>query len=55
MEVIVMTVEKENIIAENRKKVSADLCSYVDESDCKLKIEVSITWLKKEDIDLKML
>ena len=38
-----------------RKKVSAELCSYVDEEKCMLNFEISIPGVKKEDIVLKLL
>jgi HSP20 family molecular chaperone IbpA len=40
---------------ENEKlKMAADICSYVDDEDGNLKMEFSIPGVKKEDIQLKM-
>jgi len=41
-------------MAEEKNKVSPDVCSYVDEEHDNLTIEISIPGVKKEDIKLKM-
>lgn len=41
-------------MAEHIRKVAADLCSYVDEDNGKLKMEVSLPGVKKEGISLKI-
>lgn len=42
-------------MAEERINVSPDVCSYYDDNDTKLIVEVSLPGVKKEDISLKML
>ncbi len=39
----------------DRKRVAADLCSYIDEDCSKLNLEITIPGVKKEDINLKLL
>jgi HSP20 family molecular chaperone IbpA len=39
----------------DKKKVGAETCSYVDEENCELKIEITLPGVKREDIHLKML
>jgi HSP20 family protein len=42
-------------MAEERRRVAADVCSYIDESDSHLNLEITIPGVKKEDISLKLL
>jgi HSP20 family molecular chaperone IbpA len=42
-------------MATERYKIPADVCSYVDEENGSLKLEISIPGVKKENIQLKML
>lgn len=42
-------------MADERKRVPADLCSYVDDQGLKLNLEINIPGVKKEEIDLKLL
>ena len=41
-------------MADERKRISADLCSYVDDNGFKLNLEINIPGVKKEEIDLKL-
>jgi HSP20 family molecular chaperone IbpA len=42
------------IMAEEKIKMSPDVCSYVDQEHSKLNLEISIPGVKKGDINLKM-
>ncbi len=41
-------------MAEEKIKMSPDVCSYVDEEHVRLNLEISIPGVKKEDINLRM-
>jgi len=41
-------------MADDTKKVSADVCSYIDEENQVLNLEVSIPGVSKESTDLRM-
>ena len=41
-------------MAEEKQRMAAQFCSYVDETDNALNLEISIPGAKKEDIELRM-
>ena len=42
-------------MADERKRVAAEICSYIDEENCKLNLEIPLPGGKKENINLKLL
>jgi HSP20 family molecular chaperone IbpA len=42
-------------MVDERKRIAADFCSYIDETDSKLHFEISIPGVKKESIRLRLL
>jgi HSP20 family protein len=43
-----------NIMVEEKIKTSPDICSYVNEDNNKLHLEIALPGVKKEDINLKL-
>ena len=41
-------------MADERKRVAAEICSYIDEENCKLNLEIPLPGVKKENINLKL-
>ena len=41
-------------MADDKMKISPDVCSYVDEEGNQIQLEVSLPGVKKEDINLKL-
>jgi HSP20 family protein len=42
-------------MTDEKRRVAADVCSYIDEANNRLNIEITIPGVKKEDISLKLL
>jgi len=42
-------------MADEKKRIAADICSYIDEKKSKLNLEITIPGVKKENIKLRLL
>jgi HSP20 family molecular chaperone IbpA len=42
-------------MADEKKRIAADICSYIDEKKSKLHLEITIPGVKKENIKLRLL
>jgi HSP20 family protein len=42
-------------MTDERRRVAADVCSYIDDTNNNLNIEITIPGVKREDISLKLL
>jgi HSP20 family molecular chaperone IbpA len=42
-------------MADERRRVAADVCSYIDEGNNNINLEITIPGVKKENISLKLL